>query len=556
MSSFLLHVLDLFKPIFLWQKINYVQLRSIIGVKLEMDNRRSPSFQQQRSNEETSYTLALTFFVFAILGGLISFLIGYLPSTLLSFSIYHAYLMMMITLTLISDFSSVLLDTSDNTILLPRPIDSKTFYAARATHIFLYLIQIGLALSIFPIIVTFIIHGFSAGLFTILATFLNIFFSVSLTNGLYLLLMRFTSEEKLKSIINYFQIGMTIFMMLAYQVLPRLLSKEDLTHVATELNWWFVFIPPMWMAGATKFFIEFNTQWLYLLALILCIAVPFASWKAVNKYLAPYFASKISDLGISTRVVETPVERTGANYFTQLTNWITKPGIERATFTFMRYAFARDRKLKLRVYPAIGSFFVIVAVIFLQGKTHGDTSWLAYFKELPETKIHLVGIYACIFVLVTVFLEINFSDDYKSAWIFKSSPIEKPGEILVGVFKAVMINFYLPLYGFISLIILLVWKDRAITDLLFGFVASWFLLLLMSVLGDKRVPFSQAPTARNQAGNIALVIFLMILIGIIAASHYFLASISYLFWVLFFVLLLASYFLFDRYRKTTWDRIQ
>lgn len=553
MSAFLLLVLDLFKPLFLWQKINYVQLRSIIRVKLEMDNRRSPSFQQQKSYEETSYTLVLTIFVFTIFGGLISFLIGYLPSAILSFSIYHSYLMLMITLTLISDFSSVLLDTSDNTILLPRPVDSKTFYAARATHIFLYLLQIGLALSIFPIIVTFITHGFYAGLFTIVATVLNIFFSVSLTNGLYLLLMRFTSEEKLKSIINYFQIGMTIFMMLAYQVLPRLLTKEDLTHVATELNWWFVFIPPMWMAGATQFFIEFNTHWLYWLAVSLSLTVPFISWKAVDKYLTPYFASKISDLGTSTRSAETPKD-TSTN-FARL-NWITKPGIERATFTFMRYAFARDRKLKLRIYPAIGSFLVIVAVIFLQGKSHDDTSWLSYLKEMPETKIHLVGIYACIFVLLTVFIEINFSEDYKSAWIFKSSPIDKPGEILAGVFKSIMVNFFLPLYGFTSLIILLVWKDRAIADLLFGFAACWFLLLLIATMGDKRIPFSQASTARNQAGSVAMVIFFMILMGIVAAGHYFLSRQGYLLWILFFVLLAASLFLFDRYRKIGWDKIQ
>ena len=554
MISFLLRMLDLFKPLFLWQKINYTQLRSIIRIKLEMDNRRSPSFQMQKIQEEKSASFLLIFIVYAIFGGFISFLIGYLPSVILSFSIYYSYLMMMVTITLVSDFSSVLLDTSDNTILLPRPIDSKTFYAARTAHILLYLGQIGLALSIFPVLLSFIFHGFAAGLATIVFSLLTVFFSVSITNGLYLFLMRFASEEKLKSIINYFQIGMTIFMMLSYQVLPRLLGIGNLANVATELKWWFVFIPPMWMAGATKFFIESNANGLYWLAVILSFAVPLISWKAVNKYLVPYFNSKISDLGISSSSTQNIAEST-SNVVSQFTNWITKPGIERATFTFMNYAFQRDRKLKLRIYPAIGSAFVIAVIILLQGNSRGQESWLAYFRGLAETKVYLFGIYASILVLITVSAEVNFSDDYKSAWIFQSSPIKKPGEILAGVLKSIIVKFLLPLYGFTSIIILLVWRDRALIDLAFGFATCLFLTILMAVMSDKHLPLSILPSARNQAGNAARVIFFMILIGLVGSGHYFLTRVGLVLWILSPILLVASYFLFQRYRAIAWNEI-
>lgn len=555
MIAFWLRILDLFKPLFLWQKINYTQLRSIIRIKLEMDNRRSPSFQMQKIQEEKSASFLLIFIIYAVFGGFISFLIGYLPSLILSFSIYYAFLMMMVTITLVSDFSSVLLDTSDNTILLPRPIDSKTLYASRSTHIFLYVGQIGLALSIFPILVTFIFHGVAAGFATIVFSLLTIFFSVSITNGLYLFLMRFASEERLKSIINYFQIGITIFMMLAYQVLPRLLGIGNLTNVATELKWWFVLIPPMWMAGATKFFIEFNANGLYFLAMVLSFAVPLISWRAVNKYLVPYFSSKISDLGISSSSTQNMAESNG-KISLHLTNWITKPGIERAAFTFMRYAFARDRKLKLRIYPAIGSAFIIVVIILLQGNSRGDESWLAYLRGLAETKVYLFGIYSSIFVLITISAEVNFSDDYKSAWIFQSSPIKKPGEILAGVLKSIIVKFLLPLYGFTSGIILLVWRDRALADLVFGFATCLLLTTLMAVISDKHLPFSVMPSARSQAGNAARVIFFMILIGLVGAGHYFLTRVGLLLWILSPILLMASYFLFNRYRAIGWDEIR
>ena len=67
--------------------------------------------------------------------------------------VFYTYIMVMISMTLITDFSSILLDTSDNTIILPRPVDSRTLFAARLTHILLYLGQLGLGLTVIPAIV-------------------------------------------------------------------------------------------------------------------------------------------------------------------------------------------------------------------------------------------------------------------------------------------------------------------------------------------------------------------------------------------------------------------
>lgn len=237
MISFLLRALDLFKPLFKWQGVNYDQLRTIVGVKLVMDNRRSTIFRNRNVTTDPQSTLVWMFIVYGITGGLISFAIALIPSLLFSFTLFFSYFMVMIILTLVSDFSSVLLDTSDNTIILPRPIDAKTFYASRTTHILLYILQIATALALIPVVVTFAVHGVVVGFAAVVAIILSVGFSVAITNGMYLLLMQFTSQERLKNIINAFQIGMSMLVMGGYQIIPRLFDKSVFTNAEVTLKW-------------------------------------------------------------------------------------------------------------------------------------------------------------------------------------------------------------------------------------------------------------------------------------------------------------------------------
>ena len=348
---------------------------------------------------------------------------------------------------------------------------------------------------------------------------------------------------------------MTIFMMLAYQILPRILGIDDLEKMTTDLTWWFVFIPPMWFAGATQFFIDFNFERIYLLATFLAIAIPVASWWAIGKYLSPYFASKINDMGTSS-IIDQPIARKKSWLDFSFGDLITKPGLERAAYSFTKLGFERDRKLKLRIYPSLGTFFVLIIVIFLQSKSKEDATWISYIINLKETQTHLVAIYACIFVLVIVSYEINFSDDFKAAWIFQSTPIEKPGYIFVGVLKSMMVKFFLPLYGFAAFIILLIWQERAIVDIVFGFTACWLVTLLMGTIGDRHLPLSLQPNVRNQAGSFARTIISLMFIGVLSAGHYFLTKFDLVLWLASPFVLLASYLLMQRYKKLSWDDVQ
>lgn len=557
MTWFWLRLLGLLRPLYRAQGIDFDQLRAIVGVKLEMDNRRTPAFKMQQQPKEHSYAFALTLFLYSIFGAFLAALIAYVPSIVFSFTIYHSYLMVMVVLTLISDFSAILLDTSDNTIILPRPITPKTFYAARTTHILIYIGQISLGLGLIPVIATFFTYGPVVGVTVIVTSILTIVFSVSITNGLYLLIMRFTSEERLKSIINYFQIGMAIFMMGGYQILPRLMDFKNLDQVGNTLEWWSVFIPPMWMTGLVKLVKELNFGWTEITSAVLAIVVPVASWKAINKYLTPFFTTKLADLGVSSITPATDSARGPKKSFgLTLGNWITNSPLERAAFSLVTYAFARDRKLKLKIYPAIGVFLIIAVVFILQANKKNDLPLMEYLAQLRGTEKHLFAIYMSIYVLNTATFEIHFTDEFKASWIYLSAPIKRPGEIITGSLKAILVRFFLPLYGAISILVLLIWKEKAIVDLLFGASACIMILIIMSIIGDKHLPLSMAPTARNQAGSFARAMITLIMIAIVSAGHYFLTKVDLLLWIACPMVLAASYFILRLYRNLDWEEIK
>jgi ABC-2 type transport system permease protein len=554
-TTALLKILDLFKPIYLWQGVDYAQLRAIVGIKLEMDNRRVPTYRVHQT-ENSNATFAWTVFIYFILGGALAFLLAFLPSLIFAYSIYHAYLMVMIIMTLVSDFSAVLLDTSDNTIVLPRPITNKTFYAARATHILLYIGLISLALAIGPIVITFFIHGTGAGLAAVVTSFLTVFLSVALTNGFYLLLMRFTTEDRLKNVINYFQIGMTIFMMGGYQMLPRLFTKTMMEDLSGDTPWWSLLIPPMWMANTIQLFKDFQFDGISLTTAALALLFPFIAWWAINRYLTPYFTQKLADLGTaSARGTDGQKKISSKTKGNAWASSIARTGLEKAAFNLASFGFSRDRKLKLRIYPALGYLIVLIFVFIFRARPE-EATWVQYLAKLASSETHLIAIYACIYLVVVATYEIHFTDDYKASWIFQSAPLKEPGYLLIGTMKSIFLRFFVPMYAATSLLVLLIWKANALIDLIFGFCASLLLILIMGVIAEKHLPLSLQPSVRNQGGSMARAIITFLILAVVGGGHYLLAKFDFILWIACPVFIIVSWMILKLFKKLKWEDIE
>jgi len=191
----------------------------------------------------------------------------------------------------------VLLDTTDNAILLPRPVDSRTLVVARLAHIVVYIMLITLSLSAASIAIGTVKFGPVYTIVFLLSLMFSVLFVVFVANVFYLLLMKISGGEHFRDIILYFQIFMAAFAMGSYQLLPRLIEFNALKNFSFPIRWWnFSFpirwwtylVPPAWMAAPIDVAVTGDLSSPKLILSLLGLFVPVVSVVVVIRFLAPF----------------------------------------------------------------------------------------------------------------------------------------------------------------------------------------------------------------------------------------------------------------------------
>lgn len=553
MTNIILWVLDRIEPLFWSMGADYAQLRAIVRVKLTMDNRRSivtlGRYGKQSAENNSSFTRILG--VYTFIGGLLSLGMLAIPDREFLFfplTLQFSYIMALCAMTLISDFSSVILDSSDNQIILPRPVGSRTLWLARIVHITSYLFAIALSLSIVGVLVVAYRFGALAGLLFLAMSLLSAVLMVFLTNVFYLILMKFISEEKLREVINYFQIVMAVLFYGGYQLLPRLMKAETMNSQALEQQWWHYLIPPMWMAGAVEIVIRPVLDSTHLIFLALAVVAPFAGLWFMNRFLTADFTQKLSGLDQENR--SEPISQTGhaqkqeTGWVDQLSDWVTTSSTERTAFAFTWRITGRDRKFKLKTYPQLGFGLAYVVVMSFQGQTFGASSYFYLFA------LYFAGLY----VMVAQY-QLSVSDNYRASWIYGSAPIQEPGEILSGSLKALIVKLLTPFYILLAGYIIYRYGTDKIDDVLLAFVNSLVMLTSAALLSTRHLPFSIAPDALKQ-NNTARGLLVSVVLGIVGFSHFGLTYIPYGVWMAIPIAVAVFWFLFRQYRRTGWQQVE
>ena len=94
----------------------------------------------------------------------------------------------------------------------------------------------------------------------------------------------------------------------------------------------------------------------------------------------------------------------------------------------------------------------------------------------------------------------------------------------MGAFKACVTKYFFPFYLLISVIILLAWGPGALLDIVLALSNVMVIALLMSLVTQKTLPFSQAWENQNKGSNFTQGILTLVAAGAIATAHYFLVD--------------------------------
>jgi ABC-2 type transport system permease protein len=235
----------------LWRSMgaDVAQLRNILHVRLLMDDRKPMALgRPNKPKKDRKYVSLMSIFIFAMLGLFYMFPLTIMHDRIFSLTIYLSLLLSVMTLMLITDFSSVLFDARDKYILFPRPVNDRTLVLARMLHVFIYLFRIIVPMSLPGWIALGLQDGWKSAVLFPLPLLLMVFMALFLVNGVYLLVLRLAKPEKFKDVINYFQVVTSVIFFATVYLMPRLFDADHPLNLNIIDHPWLRFAPSYWLA--------------------------------------------------------------------------------------------------------------------------------------------------------------------------------------------------------------------------------------------------------------------------------------------------------------------
>ena len=547
-------------PSALWRSLgaDIGQLRAILNVRLILDDRKPVGIGRgQKQKKDRKYTSLFNIFISLVMGGVYMLPLIIVTDRVFSLTIFFTLLLAVMTLMLITDFSNVLFDARDKYILFPRPVNDRTLVLARMLHVFIYLFRIVLPMSLPGWVALGYFDGLRSALLFPFILILMVCFALFLVNSIYLLVLNLVKAEKFKDIINYFQIVASAVFFASVYLLPRLFDSEH-PHDFDILNYrWVRFIPSYWLAVCWSW-IGFPTSLAGTTYLgVLAVILPLVCMYVLVKWLAPAFSQKISGIDAvdvsEHRTVGIERRKTGSKFYQKIAYAFNRSDDARAGFMIAWLQTSRSRSFRMRVFPT----FAYIPVYFFYMLTQNHTSFAYAFNHLNYQPRHLLLLYMSSFVMISALNYLTMSDQYKAAWVYYATPVEKPGRIMIGAFKAIWVKYFLPFLITLSVFILYVWGVSAIMDIILAMVNVTLFVSCMARISYRHLPFSIAEQMKQSGNRIVKSFIVMVIPSALGLGHY-MALRFHLLWLEFIFLALSSILLWlvwDSYSNTSWGNM-
>ena len=506
-----LRFLDLFKGIFTKMDIDYPSMRRILQVKLVLDSRRVSTVMQNNTNKKDEDKDKNNFFrsliMYFIMGLVMIAFVLMGDHYFFQMSLVFGMFMFFMMTTLISDFSSVLLDLRDKEILLSKPINSRTLNMAKVLHIIIYTSMITMAMIGPSLIAALISKGFLFFIIYFVEVILFNLFLIVLTGLMYLLILRFFDGEKLRDIINYVQIILTIAVSVGYQLLGRVFDIANLENVDLINKWWASILPPIWFAAPFELLINNNQSATMIVYSLMALIIPIVSIIIYIKTMPAFERNlqKLSGVGGNSKNKE--------KVRNKISNLVCRTKEERTFYRFTTNMIRNEREFKLRVYPGLG-FSIAFPLIMLLNASRGSS-----LAEIVNTKAYF-NIYFTAFFLPSVIQFLGYSGNYKGAWIYRVMPIKNYEPIFKGAVKSVFINLITPVIVIISIIFLSIFKFTIIDQMIIVYLNLILGTFMVFKIFKKDLPFSRAFEMTQKRNGFSKMILSVAAIGLLVGLHY------------------------------------
>ncbi|MBP2110105.1 hypothetical protein [Paenibacillus silagei] len=509
MNEFLiLKLLDRIQWIFKGLGADYALMRRILQVKLTMDGRRTPTLfsGSQNSKLEMEGSPFRVQWLYLLLGLMLIAMVAPRDHHMLMMSLLFSIVMFLITTTLISDFSTVMLDLRDKNILFSKPVDRRTLNMAKSLHILIYLLTLTLTFTGPSLLFSLFRHG--PGFFFVYAAEILLMdgFILVFTALIYLLILRFFDGEKLKDIINYVQIVLSVAVTVGAQLVSRMFNLSELGLDFTPA-WWHFLLAPVWFGAPFELLGGGTGSRSVVILTALSVVVPAVMFAAYIR-LMPVFERSLQKLA------EHGAEgRDSGRLARVLSETVCRNKAEAMFFRFTWSMMKNEREFKLRVYPTIG-FSLIFPFIFIFNQV-----WSGDLAGIRSSKSFLFIYYSAL-LLMTVVQMVRYSASYKGAWIYQVIPLPGKGLVYRGMLKAAVVKLLVPLFLLEAAVFTALLGSWIIADMAVVLLALLLYAVICFLTFPKALPFSEKYEAAQRKEFTGSAFVQLFILGGLAGVHY------------------------------------
>jgi len=549
--------------------VNIAQLRAILTAKLLMDDRRPIHLNRKNKKaggKPSKFMGIARFFLYILLGSVLIFPLFSSADKLVKMVLLFSLFIIILSLMLITEFTAVLLDGRDNQIILPKPVNDRTFLISRILHLIIFILDLAIPISVPAAITLYIKDGWTGIFGFVILVPLVIIFSVFLLNVFYLLMLKYTSIERFKNLVTNFQIFLAIVIYGGYQLIPRWMSSDSFKSYSFPENFTSLLIPSYWFAAAWQILHQgvAGGGMIRIMAATLGFVVPIIAIRAMIIYFAPSFNRKLAGIntsgseenkvtqGIESSLIKKTAKQTRKKYYQWLSDKFTSRGSEKMGFEFTWLLTARSRDFKLKTYPGMG-YIVVYAFLMIYSKRDASIKDLAASED--ALKIMLVSaLYMSMFFISGALTHSKSSEKYKASWIFYIAPLQFPGAIITGTVKSLLFKFCAPFFLICSLFGIWLIGWIAIPNLLLAIGNLVAMTYINAYFVIKELPFSVPENTIGRGTSFIIHLLVMILPLIIGVLHYFIFNMLPLVIICCLLSFAAIWFLHTSLYEKHWER--
>ncbi len=484
---------------------------------LFLRGRTARGLRKETAPKSIGRKLALTLAFYALFGALA---LSFVRQPVFTLSIYlHAMTFVFLGMFVTGSAGEVLFSKDEADILLHRPVRPATLLRAKVRVLVEVSLWIAGAFNLVGLGVGWFASdgGWRYPLAHAVSMTLEALFCTGCVVLTYQLCLRWCGRERLEGLVTSAQVIVSITIVLAGQLLPRLMSSVDTANALTLDSWWLGLLPPAWFAGLDDALCGHGTPVSWTLGASAVIGTGVVLVIAFGKLARAY---EFGQQALNEAAADRPSARARGRRWRDaivsappLRWWLRDP-VARASFLLCTAYLLRDRDVKLRIYPALAPMLVMPFVMLMPSHRSGASGFAQF-------GIAFAGSFLCILPALALRL-LQYSQQWQASDLFRAAPIPGPGQLCHGARCAVVFFLALPLLVIFGLAILFLRGDCGQLLLLLPSVISLPIFALMLTIGGKAVPLSLPSEDAKAAGRgiamIGMIFVSMTLAALVACS--------------------------------------